>query len=510
MALDDRRNTGGNRIIIGLNVGLSLVLAAALLVMVNWISSREYYRGDWTSGSIYSMSKKAEKIIKGLKKNVKITVFLSQDDPAFDGVKELLARMAQASKRVSVEYLDQDRNRTRAKELLQKFKIYDLNAVVFECESRSHYVTSDQMVDYDMESASSRPRFRGFKAEQAFVSAILDVSQEKQVKVCFLQGFGERDSESIEPEGMGNSVEELKRANYKVQELDRAGALKSKGRSCDVLVAAGPVKPYNKQMEAMFGNYLSAGGRLLLLLDPVPDRDQTAIEKTGLEKMLSELGVEVKEGVVVDPDKATLLDPGTSFFVDTYGKAQAVKPLADRKIPVVLSQARAFGLADVPGGIKSKRLMDSSTSAWLEKDIAQEGMPKPGKGEEKGPLLLGLTLEGKMFQGNKTKKADSDIRVNGQKQGTKRSGDARVAIVGDSDFAANWAVSNGGNLDLFLGLVHWLAEKGTEIEIQPKSPEQVHLALSDSQMMSLFWTVVVFMPIACVFLGVGVYLRRRR
>ena len=186
--------TGGieRRGLIGANVAASLVLAAALLVMANWLASRQWVRGDWTAQGLYSLSERTEQILQALDRPLRITVFLVPDE-TFDGVRELLTRMASVSSHITVEQLDPDRDRDRAKALLEKFQIYDLNAVVLECGKRSRYVTADQMLDYDFSQPDGRPRFKGFKAEAAFVEALLDVTEERQSTVCFVGGHGERD-----------------------------------------------------------------------------------------------------------------------------------------------------------------------------------------------------------------------------------------------------------------------------------------------------------------------------
>ena len=60
---------------------LGVVLIAVLLAMVNWLGYRHYVRGDWTKAGIYSLSDKTLNIVKDLKDEVKITVFMTTSTP---------------------------------------------------------------------------------------------------------------------------------------------------------------------------------------------------------------------------------------------------------------------------------------------------------------------------------------------------------------------------------------------------------------------------------------------
>ena len=64
------------------STSLAIVLAVALLGMVNWLGSRHYVRSDWTGSQIYSLSDKTTNILKDLKDPVRVIVFMTQAQPA--------------------------------------------------------------------------------------------------------------------------------------------------------------------------------------------------------------------------------------------------------------------------------------------------------------------------------------------------------------------------------------------------------------------------------------------
>ena len=81
-------------------------------------------------------------------------------------------------------------------------------------------------------------------------------------------------------------------------------------------------------------------------------------------------------------------------------------------------------------------------------------------------------------------------------------------VVGDSDFAANFALGIQGNRDLFLNIVNWAAQQENLISIRPKDPDDRRLTLTASQQMAMRWLALLVVP-ALVW-GAGIYNWSRR
>jgi ABC-type uncharacterized transport system involved in gliding motility auxiliary subunit len=87
--------------------------------------------------------------------------------------------------------------------------------------------------------------------------------------------------------------------------------------------------------------------------------------------------------------------------------------------------------------------------------------------------------------------------------------DARVAVIGDSDFAKNRYYFMSGNGNFFLNIVNWLTEEADLISIQPRTQVPRTIQLAPSQGRLLFLTSVVILPLAVLLIGLSVWLRRR-
>jgi ABC-type uncharacterized transport system involved in gliding motility auxiliary subunit len=87
--------------------------------------------------------------------------------------------------------------------------------------------------------------------------------------------------------------------------------------------------------------------------------------------------------------------------------------------------------------------------------------------------------------------------------------EARVAVFGDSDFASNSLLPSGGNEDLFLNTVSWLAQDPDLISIRPRDPEDQRLFLTQQQQGNAWLFSIVLLPGAFLVLGVMSWWKRR-
>jgi ABC-type uncharacterized transport system involved in gliding motility auxiliary subunit len=94
---------------------------------------------------------------------------------------------------------------------------------------------------------------------------------------------------------------------------------------------------------------------------------------------------------------------------------------------------------------------------------------------------------------------------------TKKAGDAeaRMVVFGDADFADNQFEKAGGNSDLFLNAVNWLASQEARITIRPKQREASRLVLTeeDARFLNLF--SMNGLPMLVLAIGLSVWLVRR-
>ena len=467
------------------NVTLSVVLVVALVGMVNWLGSRHYVRGDWTSSKLYSLSEKTRNVLKGVNADVRVVVLMTPSTPLFSETKELLQRYQAASPRLKVEFIDPERDPLRTRALAKEFSVSTANTVVFASGDRKKYVTSDQLADYDYSGMQmgQAPRMKGFKGEEQFTAAILGVVNPKVPKVYFTTGHGEHDPDGMGQEGYSQLKDGLKRDNLDVQKTSLlSGTVPA---DCDLLVVAGPTAPFADTEKAALKAYLDKGGRALVMLDPVlGDRSRPS----GLEDLVKGYGVQVDNDLVVDPGRRLPFFDLSAVYVSDFRSHPVVDGM--QGLAVLLPVARSV-TTTAAAGASSAILLTTSDQGWGETDLASILAGKPVAKDAKdvaGPVSLGVAAQ-----------SDKD----------KEKG-WRLVVFGNSAFAANGQVANAGNINLASNAVNWLVERQEALGIAPRSPEQVQLFLSAAQMRNIMLISLVGMPACAIGLGVALWWRRRR
>src|SRR3984893_11607244 len=111
------------RLQIGLNLLIQLVLIFFLVSSVNWIGFRHYKRWDVSRDQKYALSDKTKRFLKTVKGKVRITVFFT-NTPITADVQSLLTEYQYAAKgKIDIENIDPERNLSRAKEMFEKYKV---------------------------------------------------------------------------------------------------------------------------------------------------------------------------------------------------------------------------------------------------------------------------------------------------------------------------------------------------------------------------------------------------
>ncbi|MEP7271199.1 MAG: Gldg family protein [Acidobacteriota bacterium] len=297
--------------------------------------------------------------------------------------------------------------------------------------------------------------------------------------ICFLDGHGEKALTDSEGEGYSSIDANLKKENYETKAVSLV-TMSEVPSDCAVLVVAGPKRPLLQPEVAMIGKYLDGGGKALLLLDPDTD--------TQLTEVLKAWNVDVGNNTVIDVSAAGQMFGGGPYapLVLTYGQHPITKDFV--RTMTIFPFARSVKVGEASGsGVSGATLLTTSEASWGESEMKAGGTPQYDEGKDlKGPVTLGVAVS-KSVVGK----------------------EARLVVIGDSDFAANRAIGFQRNGDLFLNSVNWLAQDEDLISIRPKSQTNRRVDLSASQQNLLFWLFVLVMPLAVLGTGAYVWWKRR-
>src|SRR6202043_2794062 len=139
------------RLQIGVNLLVQLILVFFLVSAVNWIGFRHYKRWDMSRDQKYALSDKTKRFLTTIKGKVRITVFFSPSTPITGDVANLLTEYQYAAKgNIDIENIDPQRNLSRAKEMFDRYKVVsDESLLVIDYEGRNKTVKASEMAEID-------------------------------------------------------------------------------------------------------------------------------------------------------------------------------------------------------------------------------------------------------------------------------------------------------------------------------------------------------------------------
>ena len=491
----------GRRFAAGVNVCLSVGLAAALAAMVVVLAHRYYARADWSLTGYCTLSDKTRGLLASLDEDVRIVAFLRREQSLYEHVRNLLEAYEYDAgrlnpRRLKVDIVDPDRELARTRELVSVYDVQDGNVIVIEAAGRRQYVEAGDLLDLEMDfddllaTGRATRRLVGYRGEQAISSAIQSVTQAAHPIVYVLTGHGERDIEDYGgPAGFAAIVRALRRDNMTVRPLllAEAGAVPE---DASALIVAGPGGRLALAEEGLIEAYLQRSGRLLALHD--------AGVVSGLEPLLAKWGVVLRRDVVVDP-RRTLT--GRDVYVTQFGDHPVTQRLrgsaAVFMMPRSVTPAPEFGVG-APESADRPRvtvLAACSRDGWAETDLDESPARYDAGADSRGPVGVAVAVEKGGVSG-----VDLEIKP------------TRLVVIGDSDFVSNGALdgSVGGNQDLFLSAMNWLVERDALMAIAPKPPHVLSLGMNRDRVRAAFAILVLVGPVLVAIAGLAVWVRRRR
>lgn len=473
-------------------VGFSLIVA--LVVMANCLAARYYMRADWSRTQACTLSEKTRAILRGIRAPVQVLVFFQPTHEAFGRLRRLLKEYSHECELLHVEYVDPDRDLTRVKELALAYELGGANVVMFDCGGRRRYVKDTELLQVSYARAASSVQ-RGarrratFRGEQMFSSALLGISRTNRVTACFVGGHGEKDIQSFDRYSGYSRIGKLIRLDNVRTHAGVLGEGTPAPGDCDVLVIAGPRRPFSEEEVEIVRRYLQRSGNLLLLVDPGMH--------TGLEGILEEWGVRIGGEEVIEPARASVLPAiRRGVAVHAYGEHAITRHLQGLvtkfHVPVALAPlgagATRFDQADRP---TVTVLAASSGEGWAESNPNQDPPQFDPAEDRKGPIPVALAVERGPVPG-------IDVQIKPM----------RMVVLGDSDLVSNNALS-GGNADFFMSALNWLLERHDLVAIGPKVWEEYRFEMGKAQLYMIFIFAVLLLPASVAAIGAVVAWRRR-
>jgi len=453
----------------------SVFVVLLILAGINYLAGRHNKRWDLTAAQQYTLSDQTKKVLQGLTKPVKATVFARTED--FERFRSRLEEFQYQSKQLQIDYVDPEKRPS----LAERLKENSLGTVVLEYDGRVQRVTSD--------------------AEQDLINGLIKVVQGQQHKVYFTQGHGEHDTSGSDERGYSGIAKALGADNFTGEPL----VLLQQAVPADasVIVMPGPTTDLLPQEVDKLKAYLEKGGKLFVMVDPPMKADAPPL--ANLLGLLKAWSVDVGNNAVLDlMSQLRGADPSVPVAAPPYPSHPITSTF---RMLTAFPFARQVKPLDPPAtGRTATTFIQTGRNSWAESDLkllTTEGQAQPelDKGDVQGPISIAVAVSAPVG-GPPPPPAPGETP-------DQNKPESRLVVVGDSDFATNAVLGFNGNSDLFLNIVNWLAQQENMISIRARDPQDRRITLTAGQDRFIFWLTVLIIPGAILLAGVQTWWRRR-
>ncbi len=443
------------------NLYIATLLIAAILLVVNLISVKMFYRLDLTEDHAYTLSKATKDILKNLKEPVTVKAYFSKDLPPAiaetrNEFRDMLIEYSNRSKGMLVyEFINPNEDQEKEQEAL-KDGVQPVMINVREKDQmkqqKAYLGAVISMGDRKEVIPFMQP---GGPIEYALSSAIKKLSVTNKPKVGILEGYGCAGLSELGQVRQGLEV------LYDVQSLHLTDTT---GIPEDIRTIA-IVRPRDSLPQFVFTQldaFLKRGGNIFVAINRVKGDLQRAygqVLNTGLESWLLSKGISVAPDFVVD------VKCGAVTVQQQQGYFRIASQVSFPYLPLIST------FADHPAvkGLETV-IMEFASPLEYTGDSTKTFTPLAFTSEKSNTLPAPLFFD---IQKQWTEKdfPKKHIPVAGLLEGTFGSDKrARILVVGDGDFPVNRGNQqiNGDNVNLMVNSIDFLSDDTGLIELRTR------------------------------------------
>ncbi len=459
--------------------GLSLALASALVISLNYLANHHDSRYDLRTLKDLQPSAATSEMVRNLSKPITISLFF----PPANEVEEMIApyfeELAAVSKQLKLEQLDKAANPKQARELRVR-----KNGTVVLSDGENHESIS-------LGTDSSRARSKLKKLDGDLQGKLNKVTRSQRI-AYFTVGHGERSTapKDKDPGGLKSLKEGLKTLNYKVKNLGvKQGLSEQIPEDATLVFVVGPKGPMIESEQDALIRYVRDGGALFLLLDPEVDKDPE------LDPLLQTLGLQYDSGVLAHETKHVTRDRAISdrsFLATNRFTTHASTSNLAKGGP------RIFTLFDESGSLNKLEKAEtdaevtftvrSAAGTWADLD---GNLSYDKAAETKGSFNLAAS-----------------VQLPAPEDGEGVGG--RAVVTADADALADLILSvSMGNRQWLADSLRWLEDE-VKLSAQVAELEDVALVHTRDEDKAWFYGTSLGLPLLILSWGLALRARRRR
>ena len=447
-------------------VVLAILVAVNVLFSALPSSSTEY---DISASKLYSVTSNTKSVVNALTEDVTI-YWIVQAGEEDEVIEKLLDRYESLSDHITVEKRNPDVYPTFAEQYTDG-TVYN-NSLVVECGDRSRYISYNDIYvqSADMYSYSYTTDFDG---EGAITSAIDYVVTEDLPQLYVLEGHGEAELPST-------FADQIEKANIETNTLSLL-TVDAIPEEADCILIYAPSSDISTEERDMLADYVSGGGRLLVMAGPVEDG---ILEN--LYSLLSGYGVEAHEGIVVEADREHYAFQAPYVLLPDMASHDITDSLIEENYFPILPISLGLTVTGEGSGGTVTELLTTSDAAFSKAAGYDLSTYEKEEGDIDGPFAVAVSVED--------------------------DGGGQMVWFTSSVFLEDVynAYSSGSNGDLAMNALSDLIGEREAMAIRSKSLNYNYLTISASTSALLQTVMIGVCPLLFLGVGIAVILRRRR
>jgi len=436
------------------NIAFTLLLLVGATALYQ-LATRYPLQWDVTHTKLNSLEPSSVDVLKMLQGEVKITVYATEQDAKQGDLRRLIREFVSIYQRYKTDITLTFVDPLKEPEAMRRAEIKNNGEMVVEYAGRSAHLTSLN--------------------EQLLSGALLGLAHSKEELLMYLDGHGERKLDGAANHDLGEFGKKLQQNGYRIGSLNLTLAAEVPVNA-NVLVLTHPQAPLLQGEVDKVLRHIDNGGNLLWLIDAEPLR--------GLEPVAEKLGLLLPPGIIIDPAAQEMNAPANWTLAADYPPHPVTHNFS---LITVFPFARSIG-GEESSAWERHTLVEAAPRGWVSRTPFKPGSkPRFDKSRDiPGPVDVAIALQ---------------RNVNDKEQ--------RIVIAGGASFLANAYSGNGGNIDLGINMVNWLADEDALITIQPRANKDGTLTLSSRALTFISIGLVIVLPLLLLVVG-GVQWWRRR
>lgn len=434
---------------------LFMLLLAIVTAALGYLAYHYPLQRDVTYTASNSLEAESVEILAQMNGPVTVTVYATEKDARLGDIRKIIRDFMALYQRYKPDmrlvFVDPGKEPEKARAAQIRFN----GEMIIEYAGRSEHLTKIN--------------------EQIVTSTLLRLAHTRDQTIMYLDGHGERKLDGIANFDLGSLFgAKLKQNGFHLDSLNLALAQDVPG-NVSVLVITQP------QLDLMPGEvdkllrYVDRGGNLLWLIDAEPLH--------GLERLAEKLDLVLPPGIVIDPAAAEMNAPSTWALGTSYPPHAITRNF---NLTTAFPSARQL-LWNENSDWHHNILVETAARGWVSRKVPT-GKPVFNKqSDTPGPIAIAMALQ---------------RHVNDR--------DQRIVVVGNGAFLSNSFAGNGGNVDLGVNMVNWLAGEEHLItqKLRPAKDSKLELSATELRLISIGFLLAL--PLLLAGVGGVIWWKRRR